>query len=187
MIKFRNANISLVGLATPIVSVSPADLDLGEIKKSSNLSYPITLDFNVTVDDVTEEDAMVCVYRPMEGYNGFNNTDWISDDDLIPVPIKKSDVITVRCRYRHLSEFTVIHIPLIPSEITTLPPIPSPDVTTALPTTTQSRPRSTRSKTTQQASMLSTQQFSLQEKRMNYPVEHPNGYQLLWQPLARRS
>ena len=157
LIKFHNANISLIRLATPIVSVSLVDSDSGEIKKASNLSYPITLDFNVTVDDVTEEDAMVCVYRPMGGYHGFNNTDWISDDGLIPVSITKCDVITVRCLYRQLFEFTVIHIPLIPPEITTLPPTPSPDVTTVLPTTTQSRPRSTQSKTTQQASTPSSQ------------------------------
>ena len=176
LIKFHNANISLVGLATPIVSVSLADSDSGEIKKASNLSYPITLDFNVTVDDVTEEDAMVCVYRPMGGYNGFNNTDWISDDDLIPISITKSDVITVRCRFRHLSEFAVIYIPPIPPEITTLPPTPSPDVTTVLPTTTQSRPRSTRSTTTQQALTPSSQQSSLQGKNMAHRVEHPDGY-----------
>lgn len=77
---------------------------------------------------------MVCIYRPMGGNHGFNNTEWLSDN-LIPVVLVKSDVLTVTCQYRHLSEFAVIQVPTVPTEITTRPSTPSPDFTTTFPTT----------------------------------------------------
>jgi protocadherin Fat 4 len=129
-----DANVSSVRLVTRIVTVSLADAGSGEILSISDVAHPIKIDFEVIASDVTENHTMICIHRPMGGRNGFNNSEWLSDN-LKPISTTKSDVLTVTCQYHHLSEFAVIEISLIPPEITTQPPTPTPNITTSPPPT----------------------------------------------------